>query len=585
MLLKRDSIFHLIAISVLIGILVGCISIIFHSALSFLDHNIFRGITGYTETTSIRSKSSTIVIINSKNYRAWLLPVVIGLGGLLAGMIVSRFAPDTRGHGTDQAVKAYHHNKAIIEGKVPIIKTIASVITLGFGGSGGAEGPMVQTGAGVGSFFARKLKLSTRERRILLIAGMAAGLGSFFKSPIGGAIFCNEILYRDGHFEDDSLVPATTAAVIGYIIYSLAYGFSPLFDTPHSKFLLQWFHLIPLTILAVSCSAVGAVFVFIFYKIHDFFERISVPLWIKPAIGGILTGLTAIIITTTPGSSYNYLQGIFHLELSLVLILTLIFGKILTTSFSIGSGGSGGVFGPSMVIGGAVGGATGIIYNSFINPALAINSGTMAVLGMAGFFTAVANTPISTLIMVSEMTGDFSLLVPGLWVIGLSYMFSRKYSIYREQIKDSINSPAFRENFRSKMLSKYKVKDLMNAEIHLVEGFEENDLDAIRKKISNSILPYIDREGKYKGMLNLKGINFQNPESIEQSIILSKTLAPDTTLDIAGESLSNPDTSIMAITDKNGKYMGTISESTIDHYILNRIIGKNDNSNNQEQTS
>ncbi|MFA7578354.1 MAG: chloride channel protein, partial [Candidatus Muiribacteriota bacterium] len=403
---RKDCLCHLILLSVLIGIIVGLISVVFHFSLSFLDNNIFRGITGFVETTSQRVKFDSERIIDFGVYRPWLLPVVIGLGALIAGIIVANFAPDTRGHGTDQALKAYHHKNGIIAPKVPVIKTIASVITLGFGGSGGAEGPMVQSGAGVGSFIARLLKLSVRERRILLISGMAAGLGSFFKAPIAGAIFSNEILYRDGNFEDDALVPATIASVIGYITYSFFYGFSPLFQTEQTMFIMYWHYLIPLTILALVCSAFGSFFVKTFYKIHDIFEKLSLPLWLKPAIGGVLTGLLAIFIPYVAGSSYGYLQGVFVNELSLTILILLAFGKVIATSFSIGSGGSGGVFGPSMVIGGALGGAVGIIYNMAANGQYAVNPGTMGILGMAGFFTAVANTPISTLIMVSEMTGD-----------------------------------------------------------------------------------------------------------------------------------------------------------------------------------
>lgn len=571
---RNDNILHLILLSVIIGIIVGCISIVFHFSLSFLDQNIFRGITGYEESTSIRSKGTNFALLHADRFRAWLLPVIVALGGLIAGIIVAKYAPDTRGHGTDQAVKAYHHKDAVIEGKVPFIKTIASVITLGFGGSGGAEGPMVQSGAGVGSFFARIFDLSVRERRILLVAGMAAGLGSFFKSPIAGAIFCNEILYRDGHFEDDALVPATVAAVIGYITYSLVYGFTPLFETPPSKFLLEWFHLLPLTILAITCSLTGAVFVYLFYKIHDFFEGLIIPLWLKPGIGGFLTGLLAIFITTVPGSSYNYLQAIFRAELPILMVIGLIFGKMLATSFSIGSGGSGGVFGPSMVIGGSVGATTGIIYNLIVSSNFQVHSGTLAILGMAGFFTAVANTPISTLIMVSEMTGDFSLLVPGLWVIGLSYMMSRRYSIYREQIKDSIKSPAFRENLRCKLLSKYKVKDIMNSAIHLKEGFNDNDLDTLKRRTNSPIVPYIDNESNYIGMLELNKIDPCKKSQIYNMIMNSSGISPETLLHSVYNLFDEQGISILAIIDEKGKYSGTISREIVDYYILKRMISK-----------
>ncbi len=157
-------------------------------------------------------------------------------GGLLSGWLVYTFAPEAEGHGTDAAINAYHRAGGLIRGRVPIVKTIASAITLTTGGSGGREGPIAQIGAGFGSFLATRLKLSDRERRIMMAAGIGAGVGSIFRAPLAGALFAAEVLYRDPEFESEVIIPAGISSVVAYCLFCLVFGWGSLFDSPDFKF-------------------------------------------------------------------------------------------------------------------------------------------------------------------------------------------------------------------------------------------------------------------------------------------------------------------------------------------------------------
>ena len=387
--------------------------------------------------------------------------VFTAVGGLVSGWLVYTFAPEAEGHGTDAAINAYHHEGGFIRSRVPIIKTLASAITLTTGGSGGREGPIAQIGAGFGSFLATRLKLSDRDRRIMMAAGIGAGVGSIFRAPLAGALFAAEVLYRDPEFESEVIIPAGISSVVAYCLFCLVFGWGSLFESPPFKF-QNPLELGPYLVLSLILVAVGAFYVKMFYGTIHFFEHLKkIPNHIKPAIGGLATGLIGFYFPYCLAFGYGFAQMALRNELSVLFLLTLAFGKILTTSFSIGSGGSGGVFGPSIVIGGAMGGAVGKTFHELI-PSVVSEPGAFVVVGMAGFFTAVSNTPISTIIFVSEMTNSYHLLLPSLLVCSVAYLSSRRFTIFNKQVQRKIDSPAHAGDFFVDVLQSFKVKDILH---------------------------------------------------------------------------------------------------------------------------
>ena len=511
--LELHSVGRTVALSSLVGAVAGVGAIVFQYLCQVGSHFFLDQFAGLR----LQGPAGERVLLHATQsaFHPWMLPVVAGLGGLLSGILVQRFAPEAAGHGTDEAIDAFHRRAGVIRGRVPIIKTIASALTLGSGGSGGREGPIAQIGAGFGSFLATRLGLSERERRILLAAGVGAGVGSIFRAPLAGALFAAEVLYSDPEFESDVIIPAAIATIIAYCVFSIRFGFGALFDTPRFEF-HSAYELLPYTVLALVVALASGLFVKVFYGIHALFGRLRIPAALKPMIGGVLTGGIALLAFSSVRDmraldvlsfGYGSIQHALRGELPLTLLLVIAGGKILTTSFSIGSGGSGGVFGPSMVIGGTLGGAVGLLAHQWM-PGVVTQPGAFVAVGMAGFFSAAANTPISTLVMVSEMTGNYQLLLPALWVCALSYLIARRWTLYRNQVTNRMASPAHRGAILGGILQAVKVGDVIGGRpLHTIrETAPISDVIQSCMTSSQHCFPVVDAEGQMTGMITLDHI-------------------------------------------------------------------------------
>jgi len=477
----------------------------------------------------------------------WLLLIVPIAGGLISGALVYWFAPEAEGHGTDAAIDAYHNKGGVVRARVPIVKMLSSAITLGTGGSGGREGPIAQIGAGFGSFLATKLKLPDSDRRVLMAAGLGAGIGAIFHAPLAGAIFAVEVLYRDPDFEAEALIPSFISTTIAYCVFCLAFGFKPLFEVQVLGF-NQPMLLLPLTVLAGVMVLMSIFYVRCFYGVVGLFDRWRVPKILKPAIGAGATGLFAVALyylflgvesdTAAQESlsvlsfGYGFLQTVLAepTKMTVLLLLAVGLGKIITTSLTIGSGGSGGVFGPSMVIGGALGAVVGMVFHRWA-PGLVSQEQVpiFAVLGMASFFSATACTPVSTLIMVSEMTASYTLLLPSMWVCALAYMVSSRWTIYREQVQNRIESPAHRGDFIVDVLKGLSVRDALH---DAAKHFTSVPLDMPLSEMAHLItrtrqasFPVVDADGVYYGLFGLNDIRQFLFESDAGSLAVAQDLA------------------------------------------------------------
>lgn len=440
-------------------------------------------------------------------FNRWVLLLLPAFGGIVSGWLVFKLAPEAEGHGTDAAIFAYHHKGGFIRSRVPLVKMFASAITLTTGGSGGREGPIAQIGAGFGSFLATRMGLSVRERRIMMAAGIGAGVGSIFRAPLAGALFAAEVLYRDPELEHEVVIPAGISSVVAYCVFCMVRGWGSLFRSPDFTF-RNPLELGPYLILAFALVAGGALYVNSFYGISGRFKRLKIPRFTKPAVGGLCTGILGFFWPQTLSFGYGFLQQALNSELSVAFLLILAVGKILTTSFSIGSGGSGGVFGPSMVIGGAIGGVVGEVFHQLM-PTLVTTPGAFVIVGMAGFFTSVSNTPISTIIIVSEMTGSYHLLLPSLMVCSVAYIASRNWTIFRSQVNNRIDSPAHGGEFFVDVLQAIKVGDISDR-IRKVSMIPESMPFADFKKhfaeTEQHYFPVMDERGKLSRIFSINDI-------------------------------------------------------------------------------
>ncbi|MCD6486036.1 MAG: chloride channel protein [Syntrophobacterales bacterium] len=457
----------------------------------------------------------------------WYLALIPAIGGLIVGFIVYTWAPEAEGHGTDAAIEAFHQHRGIIRPRVPFIKTIASAITIGSGGSAGREGPIAQIGAGFGSYLASRLGLTDKERRIMMTSGIGGGIGSIFRAPLGGALFAIEVLYSETEIEYEAIIPAVIASIVGYSVFASIVGWGALFHTPDFTF-NNPLELIVYFTLAGVCVVSGYVYVKVFYGMRDkFFKRISCPPHIKPAIGGLLLGCIALFYPQVLGSGYGWVQLAIYGKMAIGLMLVLALAKILATSFTISSGGSGGVFAPSLVIGAMLGGAFGGIAHQFF-PGLVLQPSAYVLVGMAGFFAGVANAPISTLIMVCELTGSYGLLPPLMLVCVTALLFSRGFTIYEKQVPTRIDSPAHRGEFIINVLERLKVRDAISVPGKISTVSETTTLKEIIRLISlsqSSYFPVVNSAGNMTGIFDIHDVRRLLTEEFPAHLVIAKDIA------------------------------------------------------------
>lgn len=370
----------------------------------------------------------------------WLIPVVTTLGGLISGFLVYRYAPEAEGHGTDTAVTAFHRQEGVIRRRVAPIKMVASAITIGSGGSAGREGPIALITAGLGSMYASLGHRADDQRRVLLLAGMAGGLSAIFRSPLGTAVFAIEVLYGHMDFEAGALLYTICSSAVAYAVNGMFVGFQPLFHLPvvGTPTLEQngWY-----AVLGLAAGVIGTLLPEIFYRVRDFFRALPIPAWTKPGLGGLGVGLLALWLPQVLQGGYGWIQLAIDGQIALHLLVLLIFAKAAAFALTVSSGGSGGVFAPSLFVGAMLGGSFAVLLHQ--PPAVFV------IVGMAAVFGAAARVPMATTLMVTEMAGGLRLLLSAGMAVTIAYMLQGwlssklKYnSLYEGQVPNRRNSPA-----------------------------------------------------------------------------------------------------------------------------------------------
>ncbi|MGV8073022.1 MAG: chloride channel protein [Syntrophobacteraceae bacterium] len=447
----------------------------------------------------------------------WLLVLLPAVGGLLSGLIVYTWAPEAEGHGTDAFIDAFHNKQGIVRTRVPFIKGIASVITLSTGGSAGREGPIAQIGAGIGSWVGRALKLNVRERRLMLLAGCAGGLGAIFRAPLGGALTAVEVLYRED-LETEGIVLCIISSSVSYAIFAGIFGHQPIFAIPSIEF-SSAMELFLYAILGLVCVPFGYLYVKVFYGLRDrFFRKLPIRRAFIPAFGGILVGLIALWKPQILSGGYGTIQKALMGELPVVLMFTLAFLKIAATSFTISSGGSGGVFGPSLFIGAMLGGAVGQLAHVWF-PGIVSSPGAFALVGMAAFFAGVAKAPIGSLLMVCEMTGGYKLIVPIMFTSVVAILLSQRWSLYEKQVLNKFHSPVHRSDRVINVLQDLSVRDVHGWDAPVTILPEDLTFGRLRRLITSSrdsVFPVINHDSRLVGTLALQEIR---PVMFEESVL------------------------------------------------------------------
>jgi len=574
----------------LVGAAAGLLGSLFVAGLELTQGIFLERVSGYLP---LRAEGEQVIeSVHLSPFRPWLLWVIPAVGALIGGAISVRFAPETRGGGADAIIDAFHNHGGVVRRRVPIVKTLASIFTLGFGGSGGREGPTMQIGGALGSLVGRYLKVSVRERRILLVAGTAAGMAAVFRTPLGAALLAVEVLHRDD-FESDALVPAVLASVVSYSVFISFYGEATLFGRlNHYPFVPA--HLPLYALMAVIVSVIARMFLASLHWVQDVTRRMRVPEWAKPGIGGLALGVftTPIVMLIGPhvgkagqglgilGCGYGAAQvalsgapwfpeGARGLELLLLLGVV----KIFATSFTVGSGGSAGDFGPSLVIGGIFGGAFGraaqlLFHDPRIDP------GAFALVGMGTFYGGLAHVPIASLVMVCELAGSYELLVPLMFAEGIAFVALRDRSLYHAQVPTRRESAAHRDDLITDVLRGVSVGEIMIKNRDYVTFEPKTPAVEVMQSVASSAwqdaFPVIGTDGKLVGVINAEILRAMTTDpDLERFIVAADLMVPPSALkesdDLhsALEQILTQGVRELLVTNDEGRIVGFLDEAEI----------------------
>ena len=477
--------FKWLALGVVVGAMTGLGAVAFYVGVESLSHLLLRHLAGFSLPVPAGER---LLSGEAGPYRPWLLFVFLGGVGLFTGWLVHRFVPQTRHggtDGTDSMIKAFHRQEGHIAPAVPAIKVGTSILTIAAGGSAGREGPISLLGAGCGSWLAGKLRLSAKERRIMLLAGAAGGLGAIFRAPLGGALTAVEVIYRED-FEAEALLPAILSSVVSYSIFTLLFGAEPIFGIPRFEF--SDIRELPVyALLGLVCAVTGWFYVRTFRAIkYKVFWPLTDRFGFMPALtaGGLGMAGLGMAFPELLGGGSGWLELAMLGKLSVTMMAGMIIGKTLATSVVLGSGMSGGMFAPALFVGGMSGGVVGGLAQRLL-PGVVTEPGGYVLVGMAAFFSGVANAPIGPLVMVCELTQGYGLLAPLMLTSAVTLVLGRNVSLYENQVDNKFDSPAHVSDATINILEREQVRDHFNpGRVSIVE--EGTHFGALTDIIVNS---------------------------------------------------------------------------------------------------
>jgi chloride channel protein, CIC family len=481
----------------------------------------FRYLIGFFQTLIFGSGSDLATVVPSLPW--WRVVLGPALGGAFVGPIVYFFAREARGHGVPEVMNAVAREGGVIRKRVAFVKIMASAMCIGSGGSVGREGPIVQIGSALGSTLGQILRLSYGEIRVLVACGAAAGIAATFNAPIAGAIFALEIILAD--FALPTFTPIILSSVIATVVSRGFLGNYPAFQVPPYDLESPWeigFY----CILGLLAGLVAVSFIVTLYKSEDLWDAWKIPDYMKASLGGIVIGVMALSFPQIMAVGYDSIgKALLNQEVWTVLVL-LVPLKILATSITIGSGGSGGIFAPSLFMGAMLGGAFGCAVHALF-PGVTANPGAYAIVGMGAVVAGTTHAPIQAFLIIFELTQDYRIIPPLMVCCVIATFVSRgikKESIYTMKLlRRGIDIEAGRD---ANVLKGMLVKDFMTRHPETIrQETPFRELIRILPYSQHTSFPVTDDEGNLVGMLSLRDFREVVFEDSLAQVVIARDIA------------------------------------------------------------
>lgn len=546
--------FSLIALACTVGVITGCGAIVFTELINLV------------QWLAIGTTSAPLYTLPYLPwYRVFWVPA---LGGLLVAPLVVLVSRESQGHGVPQVIESVTLKGGKIHPRVAVVKSLASALTIGTGGSVGREGPIVQIGAALGSLFGQLLRIPPSRLPTLVGCGVAGGIAAAFNAPIAGAFFALEVVM--GNFAMPAFGPVVLSSVLATVVSRSYFGDHPAFVVPGYTLLSEW-ELVIYLLLGIACGLGGVAFIFVLDLLERGVNAIKINnLW-KPALGGLLLGVVMLFVPDIYGVGYATMDEILRGGVSWAWLLLLLPIKMGATSLTLASGGSGGVFLPSLYLGAITGGLIGIGAGALF-PAITAPSGGYALVGMAAFLAAATHSPITAFLLLFELTGDYHIILPLMLSCSVSTLVAkmlREESIYTLQlVRRGIDVRRREEN----IMQAFTVGQVMHSEAPLLK--ESTSFTEVVQHFLTTTVPVcfvIDEHNRLCGEISLHDVKGLLQEEGLGSLIIARdllhtsrvTVRPEDTLAHCLERFSQTEQEYLPVTTPEEQFCGFLSHRAV----------------------
>ena len=545
----------------------------------------FRHLINFFQSVAYGSPDELLEVVKTI---PWHIKIWIpALGGVIVGPLVYFLAREAKGHGVPEVMEAVALKGGVIRKRVVLVKTLASAISISTGGSVGREGPIVQIGSAIGSTLGQALKVSADRMRTLVGCGAAAGIAATFNAPIAGSMFALEVVLGD--FGLATFSPIVISSVVATVVSRAYLGDTPAFIVPAYELVSAW-EMPMYLVLGLFCAAVGVLFTKTLYRVEDLFDNVRFPEYFKAVMGGMLLGALGLFFPQVLGVGYGAMDMVLMQQISLWLMLVLVVVKVFATSITIGSGGSGGIFAPSLFLGAMAGGFFGTVVHTLF-PTITASPGAYSIVGMGAVVAATTHGPLAAILILFEMTGDYKIILPLMFscIVGtIAGSQLLKDSIYT--LKLARRGIDIKEGKEVNILKSMHVKEIMSHRVETIpEGCALVTMTDIIAKSKYNSFPVLDADNKLAGILSFNDYSEAIFDEDLKHLIVARDLATSDVVTVstndnlytALEKISRKDYTTLPVVSENdsGQLVGIISRRDIigayDKAVLKKSLFKN----------